>query len=118
MTKSITQCPNCLDNVTPDNSGSCPLCGANIIPIHKDPAEELQFYCVVCRDFFFACRDGTGYDQAPCPNCGDLSNTPDFHVAEMARGHHEKQVAWFWILKILAIMFASGVGWAIFKGLF
>ena len=99
----------------PDSEGNCPGCRTNLVPIEKDPDEQLQFYCVVCKDFFFSCRDDTGLDQAPCPECGDLSNTPDFHVDAMQRDQLGEKMAGLWILKILAILLFSGAGWAVFK---
>ena len=62
--------------------------------------EEFQFYCVVCDDFFESERDGTGYHQAPCPTCGDLSNSAHFHVGEMQRLKDDKSKFWGGIVSV------------------
>lgn len=116
--QQINKCPSCNADVIPDSNGDCPDCRRNIIQLQKNPEEELQFYCVVCEDFFFSCRDDTGFDQAPCPTCGDLSCTPDFHVGEMVRVKEDQHVALYWVLKILAILLLSGLGLVIFRSMF
>lgn len=118
MTHQITKCSSCLDEVVPDRNGDCPSCRRNIIEVKQDVREELQFVCVVCNKSFFSFRDETGFDQAPCPDCGDLSNTPDFHAGEMARGHEVNRMALYWFFKILAMLFASGLGFALLSNLF
>lgn len=117
MSSVTAKCHVCVEKVVPDLSGNCPRCHTNLLQVVKDPAEKIEFFCAVCDRYFIACRDGTGYDQAPCPSCGDLSNTPEFHGASMLRNRHEVQAAWIWIVKILAILFFTGAGYAIFRSL-
>lgn len=111
------QCPVCVTEVIPDSDGNCPFCHTEVVPVAKNPNELLQFYCVVCEDFFVSRRDRSGYDQAPCPKCGDLSNTPEFHVGELARQRKDKYAVMFWMLKIVGIIFVSGLGWVILRSL-
>ena len=118
MTKPIAKCPFCHAEAPPDRNGDCQACHRNIVDIKKDPLEQLQFYCVVCNEFFFSCRDDTGYDQAPCPECGDLSNTTDFFAGEHARNQDTNTFSLYLILKIAVILFLSGLGWAIISNLF
>ena len=129
MASVIKKCPYCFEGVAPTTYGDCPACGKTIVShdigsdgsineVVVNPQDELQFYCVVCEDFFFSQRDETGYDQAPCPVCGDLSITADFHVGEMQRGKNEQAYAWLVILKVLIIFLLSGAGWAIFQSFF
>ena len=118
MPNTTTKCHVCIKKVIADENGDCPNCRTNLLHIDKDPNEELQFFCVVCDDFFFACRDDTGYDQAPCPNCWDISNTADFHVDSMVRDKLAEEKASMWLLKLMAILLFSGVGIAIIRSLF
>ena len=122
MDNASTKCPNCLVDVLLDPNGDCPSCRRNIIESERDSSDELQFYCVVCEDFFHSYRDDTDFDQAPCPICGDLSNTTEFHVGEMHRDHQNQQATKDWgiriLLKIYAILFATGLGLALLKIIF
>lgn len=95
------------------------LCSTNIAAVKEDAKEKLEFYCAVCEDFFVSHRDDTGYDQAPCPKCGDLSNTPDFYSEEFERGRRDKQEALSWVLQIiLAFVVAIGGVWALLDIIF
>ena len=122
MDNASTKCPNCLVDVLLDPNGDCPSCQRNVNESERDSSEELQFYCVVCEDFFHTIRDDTGFDQAPCPICSDLSNTTDFHVGEMQRDNQEQQpikdLGVRILLKIYAILFAIGLGLALLKIMF
>ena len=90
----VEKCPFCSEVIKTDSEGNCSKCHRNIVPVKKSSGEVLQFYCVVCDDFFESTRDGSGYDQAPCPVCGDLSCTPDFHVGEMDRLNQKDGLGW------------------------
>ena len=103
------KCYACRKVVFPDTRGECPECCRQLVDLQKGRDEELQFYCVVCEEFFFACRDDTGYDQAPCPKCGDLSNTPDFHVDSMRRSEHERLSTWGWVTWLFIFLFVTRV---------
>ena len=110
------KCYACRKVVVPDTRGECPDCRRQLVDIPKGRDEELQFYCVVCEEFFFACRDDTGYDQAPCPKCGDLSNTPDFHVDSKRRSEHERLSTWGWVTWLFIFLFVtSGIGWGFIR---
>lgn len=105
-----------------DSDGDCPSCRRNIIESQRDSSEQLQFYCVVCEDFFHSSRADTGLEQARCPDCGDLSNTTDFHVGEMQRDQQDQQAIKVRgiriLLKIYAILFALELGLALLKSIF
>ena len=84
----------------------------------KDPEEQIVFYCAVCEEAFWSRRDGTGFDQAPCPKCGDLSNTPEFHIGEAARSASNHVNMWVWILGGVGMAFSSGLLWAVLRSFF
>lgn len=107
----LKKCPTCVEMVKPDSDGNCPNCRLNLVAIDKNPNQEIQFYCAVCEDFFMSVRDGTGFEQAPCPKCGDLSNTPAFHVGEMIRNKESAAAGANWLLWLILSLLLSGVGW-------
>lgn len=39
---------------------------------------DLEFYCCDCELVFESEPDGTGYDQAPCPQCDQICMTSEF----------------------------------------
>ena len=39
---------------------------------------QMEFYCCDCELVFESEPDGTGYDQAPCPQCNHVSMTSEF----------------------------------------
>ncbi len=45
----------------------------------------LEFYCCDCELIFEAEPDGTGYEQAPCPTCQQISMTSEFEGKSTAR---------------------------------
>ena len=51
---------------------------------------ELQFYCEDCELNFESEPDGTGYEQAPCPSCGDVCMTVAFHEEERQRSRADR----------------------------
>lgn len=109
------KCPYCGVEVEIDQNGDCAVCHRNLVSVNCDLGNELQFYCAVCDDFFNSPPDGTGYDQAPCPACGDLSCTTDFHAGEMNRSRESTMVGLYWMIYIVVILLTSGVGWANFS---
>ena len=38
----------------------------------------MEFYCCDCEKIFESPPDGTGYDQAPCPECQQICMTSEF----------------------------------------
>ena len=52
----------------------------------------LLFYCRECEATFESEPDGTGYEQAPCPACGDMCLTVQFEREEQER--HRDELAW------------------------
>ena len=115
MPELPTKCHVCLNKVMPDEDGRCPKCRTQLDEVAKDPNEELQFFCVVCDDFFFSLRDDTGNDQAPCPTCGDISNTTEFHTETMVGDKLADSATRNWILRMLAYLLLSGVGVSLIK---
>ncbi len=99
----------------PDEDGNCAECRRPLVPVDKDPAEALRFYCVLCERYFVSKRDQSGFDQAACPECGDLSNTPDFHLSEVARQRKKKSNAW---QVVVAIMIGTFLGTTLIFSLF
>jgi len=51
------------------------------------------------------------------PPCGDLSNTPDFHVDQMAEDKQKDSAVWILIAKILILLSLSGGGWVLLQSL-
>jgi hypothetical protein len=90
--------------------------------VEKDPNEQIWYFCVPCEKYFKSCRDGTGFDQAPCPDCGDPSNTPWFHKGERGRNHdagnHALAVVLNVVPSVLILLISSGLGNASLKRLF
>ena len=110
-----TECWLCQFKGLPDEDGNCRQCRRPLVSVDKDPDEELQFYCVLCEERFVSRRDRSGFDQAACPNCGDLSNTPDFHLDEGARKKEKRPREW---QVVMAIMVATFLGTTLLLGLF
>ena len=52
---------------------------------------HLEFYCRDCDAVFEAAPDGTGYEQAPCPACGEMCLTVQFEQEERRRNEAEAQ---------------------------
>lgn len=115
-------CPYCQAETTVDPNGDCSCCYRNLVEVEKDPNEKIWFFCVPCEKYFKTRRDGTGFDQAPCPECGDLSNTPRFHKGERLRHQDTGAVAGLLVLKfvlgLLAVLIASGAAGVLLKRLF
>ena len=109
------ECWLCHFKGAPDEDGSCAQCRRPLVPVDKDPAEQLEFYCVLCEHHFVAQRDQSGFDQATCPECGDLSNTPDFHLSEVFRHQEKKSKGW---QVIVAIMIGTFLGTTLLLNLF
>jgi len=55
----------------------------------------LRFYCRDCQATFESEPDGTGYEQAPCPACGDICMTVQFEQEEQERHNREATVLSF-----------------------
>ena len=108
-----TKCPFCGSEILLDPNGDCTACRRNVIAVEKDANEELQFYCEVCDEFFESERDDTGYDQAPCPACGELCLTPDFHAGDMIRSEGSTNLGFAWLIWLLVGLLTSGLGWMI-----
>lgn len=85
MRHPTTKCPVCGVDLVLDENGDCRACRTNIQEVEREPNEELEFVCMVCEEMFVSRRDNSGYDQAACPVCGDISNTPEFHGLELER---------------------------------
>ncbi len=49
----------------------------NKITSENDMA-ELEFYCCDCHNVFVSQPDGTGFEQAPCPQCSLICMTSEF----------------------------------------
>ena len=115
-------CPYCQAETTVDTNGDCCGCYRNLVEVEKDPNEKIWFFCVPCEKYFKTCRDGTGFDQAPCPECGDLSNTPRFHKGERNRNDDAGAIAMVVVLQcifaLLAVLFSSGLLAALLRRLF
>jgi hypothetical protein len=109
------ECWLCHFKGRPDEDGNCARCRQPLIPVDKDRGEELRFYCVVCEQFFVAPRDESGFDQAACPTCGDLSNTPDFHLNEAVGQRERRSRSWQFLV---AIMFGTFLGTTLLFNLF
>ena len=66
--------------------------------------------------------DGTGFDQAPCPECGDPSNTPWFHKGERSRnddaGNNAVAVVLNVVLSVVILSISSGLESALLKRVF
>ncbi|MCH2181786.1 MAG: hypothetical protein MK108_07260 [Mariniblastus sp.] len=95
------ECWICRFKGLPDEDGNCARCRRPLVPVDKNPDEELRFYCVMCEYFFVARRDESGFDQAACPVCGDLSNTPDFHLHEAAGQRETRSRSWQLLMLIM-----------------
>lgn len=111
-----TACTSC-GPVVLDRNGDCPQCRRNVVAIEKAADEKLRFFCVVCNENFVSQRDNTGYDQAPCPKCGDLSTTDEFDAGENVRTQRQVNAGWYWIIYILAMLVTSGLGWVMLNGI-
>lgn len=55
----------------------------------------LLFYCRECEATFESEPDGTGYEQAPCPACGDICLTVQFEKEEQDRHCNEATLVSF-----------------------
>lgn len=55
----------------------------------NDGSAVLRFYCRDCETTFQSKPDGTGYEQAPCPACGDICMTVQFEQEEQQRHRNE-----------------------------
>lgn len=115
-------CPFWQAETTVDVNGDCSGCFRNLVEVKKDPDEKIRFFCVPCENYFKSCRDGTGFDQAPCPKCGDLSNTPGFHSGEQMRDQDAGSIAGILLLKfvlgLLVVLVMSGLAGVLLKRLF
>ena len=114
--------PFCQSETTVDPNGDCGGCYRNLVEVKKDPNEKIWFLCVPCENYFKTCRDGTGFDQAPCPLCGDVSNTPRFHKGQRLREQDASALAGMLVLKIvlglLAVLIVSGGAGVLLRRLF
>ena len=54
-------------------------------PQDNDDKHILLFYCRDCEATFESEPDGTGYEQAPCPECGEICMTVEFEREEQKR---------------------------------
>ena len=54
-------------------------------PRENDGEGILLFYCRDCETTFHSQPDGTGYDQTPCPACGEVCMTVEFEREEQKR---------------------------------
>lgn len=115
---SNVTCPFCGREMVLDSSGNCSMCRHNIVATAKEPHEILEFYCAVCEELFRSLRDSSGHDQAPCPKCGDISNTMEFYGGEIHRHTRETGSFLSIILQILGLILFSGVGWMLLRGMF
>ena len=59
----------------------------------NNPARLLQFYCRDCYTVFEAAPDGTGYEQTPCPACGEMCLTVELELQELQRNDVEAEFA-------------------------
>ena len=112
------ECWLCYFKGQPEEEGNCVNCRRPIQPVDKDPQEELQFFCVLCDRYFMAARDQSGFDQAVCPDCGDLSNTREFHAGQRAQQQGLNPAAWQAIAPIMTITFlGTTLLWTLFRWL-
>lgn len=115
--RTTTKCPYCNHHVQPALDGTCPKCTRQLIETGSAPDQEIQFYCRECNEFFFSRRDENGIEQALCPTCGDWCFTPEFEAGEIQRSDAESAIGMGIVLKLIFILAASGIGWAILKSL-
>lgn len=52
----------------------------------------LEFYCCDCEKIFESEPDGTGYEQAPCPHCQQISMTSEFEGKSTKKETEERFV--------------------------
>lgn len=64
---------------------------------HGVDENMLLFYCRQCETSFESEPDGTGYEQAPCPRCGDICLTAQFEHEEQERHRNEAAVFRFFM---------------------
>ena len=104
-----------------DPNGDCSACYRNLVEVEKAPNEQIWYFCVPCEKIKSR-RDGTGFDQAPCPECGDPSNTPWFHKGERSRnddaGNNAVAVVLNVVLSVVILSIYSGLESALLKRVF
>lgn len=66
---------------------------------------QLRFYCRDCCAAFDAAPDGSGYEQAPCPACGEMCLTVQFEREERERHSNESIVAG-WLLGVFGVSYS------------
>lgn len=117
-TDNEQECWLCHFKGPPDEEGNCAKCRRPIQRVDKDPQEELQFFCVLCDRYFAAARDQSGFDQAACPVCGDLSNTREFHARQRSQQQEPHSAAWQVVVPIMIITFLGTTFlWTLFRWL-
>lgn len=72
-----------------------------------NPNEPLRFYCRDCDIVFDSLPDGTGYEQAPCPQCREVCLTIGFEQEEIQRNRNE--ATFFSFLGSIAGLFSFNI---------
>ncbi len=67
--------------------------------------EQLSFYCRDCRAVFDAAPDGSGYEQTPCPACGEMCLTVQFEREEQQR-HGNEAIFARWLLGVFGVSYS------------
>jgi hypothetical protein len=61
----------------------------------------MEFYCCDCELIFESEPDGTGYDQAPCPQCQQICMTSEFEGKATKKEEKDKKVRFIVVAEFL-----------------